>query len=111
MGTLWDFFSLSAIFIGVAYWWDAVRIKELARNIGKQACERAQVQILDDTVQLTKLRLRRNARGRIALWREYRFEFTPDNQVRFPGQIVLHGQRLMRVCVDSPAVIDVDAAP
>jgi hypothetical protein len=90
-----------AALIGLAvlagYWLDAVRSKELARAAGLRACRQADVQLLDDTVELIKLRLRRDAGGRMALYREYRFEFTTDGSVRFRGALAMLGRRVLRL--------------
>lgn len=49
---------------GVAWFWQqALRGKEIARSAGKRACDQAGVQFLDDTVELTRLRWRRDAAG------------------------------------------------
>lgn len=77
------------------FWLDGLRCKEIARAAGRHASEQAQVQFLDDTVELTKLRLRRSAQGRLAWHREYRFEFTRDGDYRIPGAITMLGQRVV----------------
>jgi len=102
-----ELLSFTALILLLIYWWDAVTVKELARRLGRHACERVQLQFLDDTVQLTKTRLRRNARGRLVLWREYRFEFTPNHFTRHPGQVVFLGRQMIRLCAELPEIIDI----
>lgn len=80
----------------VGVWLEAMRSRELARAAGLRACREANVQLLDDTVEIVKLRLRRDAQGRIALYREYRFEFTADGVARFRGTLAMLGRRLLR---------------
>ena len=82
------------------YWLDAMRCKELARAAGRHASQQAQAQFLDDTVELTKLRLRRDAQGRLAWYREYRFEFTRDSTCRNRGALAMLGQRVVRLDLD-----------
>jgi len=82
---------------GLWYWWDALRSRELARIAGRRACERAGVQFLDDTVARSRLRLRRNGRGRLLLSRRYAFEFTSDGEHRYPGSVEVFGARAERV--------------
>lgn len=95
--TAWDII----VFLGIAallwFWLDGLRCKEIARAAGRQASEQAQVQFLDDTVELTKLRLRRSTQGHMAWYREYRFEFTRNGDYRIPGTISMHGQRVVRL--------------
>jgi len=89
---------LLALLAGLAwYTWNAVRAKELARRAGKEACARAEVQFLDDTVALRRLRLKRDARGALRLWREYGFEFTRLGERRYRGSIVLFGTKVNEV--------------
>lgn len=79
------------------YWFEAMRAKELARLAGRRRCEDVGVTFLDDTVVLTRLRLRRDAAGRVALHRGYRFEFASDGGIRYGGEIDLVGGRVTRV--------------
>ncbi len=88
---------LFALAIAALYWVAALRAKELARAAGQQACARAEVQLLDDTVELTRLRLRRTDRGALAWQREYRFEFTRDGATRYRGRIAMAGTRVLAV--------------
>ena len=89
------------VFLGIAgllwFWLDGLRCKEIARAAGRQASEQAQAQFLDDTVELTKLRLRRSVQGRLAWYREYRFEFTRSGDYRISGAISMLGQRVVRL--------------
>lgn len=91
---------LLALVAGVAYWAGAMRSQERARHAGGQACRQQGVQLLDDTVALTRIRLRRDAGGRVALQRDYRFEYTPDGDTRFGGSVRLFGGRVVQVILD-----------
>lgn len=89
------------ILIGFAgggwYWYEAMRAKELARDAGRRRCGEAGVAFLDDTVSLTRLRLRRDADGQLTLYREFQFEFTSDGSARHGGEITLFGHRIARI--------------
>ena len=89
------------LFLGLAallwYWLDAIRCKEIARAAGKHASQQAEAQFLDDTVELTKLRLRRDAQGRLVWYREYCFEFSRDGAYRIRGSLTMLGQRVVRL--------------
>ena len=80
---------------------DTWRANERARRVGRQACERAGVQLLDATVVRTGQRLLWGERG-LALQRHYRFEFSADGAGRHPGEISLEGRQLKRVTLDWP---------
>lgn len=77
------------------YWFDAMRALEAARAAGRRRCAELGLSLLDDTVVLTRLRLRRDGDGRLAVWREYQFEFTGDGNSRHGGEIVLFGGRIV----------------
>jgi hypothetical protein len=96
-----DILWLASIGLGMWYWWDTVRTQELAREAGLRACQKAEVQFLDDTVERKRQWLRRNAHGRIQLCRLYFFEFTSDGNERYQGRIVMFGQALREVEMDA----------
>ena len=91
-------------FLGIAllgwYWTDALRCKEIARAAGRRACEQVEAQFLDDTVEITSMRLRRTSQGRIALYREYRFEFTHNRDYRLRGEIAMLGRHVQRLVLE-----------
>ena len=87
-----------ALFIGGGwYWYDAMRAKELAREAGRRRCDEVGVTFLDDTVSLTRLRIRRDGDGRLAIWREFQFEFSSDGSARYGGEIVLFSGRVRHI--------------
>lgn len=106
-----SFLQLLAL-LGVAvlfwYWLDAMRIKEAAHRIGKRECEKAALFFLDDTVALSRVRLRRDREGYMRIFREYRFEFTSDGSRRYTGEISMQGRHLARLWLE-PFRIPTDA--
>lgn len=76
----------------VFFWWGSVGAKEKARETGRWHCERSEVQFLDDTVELVRLRIRRNYRGQLCFYRTYRFEFCSTGSARFHGMIYMLGR-------------------
>ena len=77
-------------------WWNAARAaSEHAIQVGHAACRRAGVQLLDQTVHATGLRLRRRHDGRMGLERSFRFEYSHDGTDRQRGRMVFHGTRLV----------------
>ncbi|HUW50005.1 MAG TPA: DUF3301 domain-containing protein [Sulfuricella sp.] len=89
-----DLFLLLPFAALVVFWFDSLRALEVARNAGKQACMREGVQFLDDTVTVSALALGRDAQGRIAIRRTYRFEFSDTGDNRLEGTLVLLGARV-----------------
>jgi hypothetical protein len=84
----------------VWYWLDSLRALEHARQVGKRACDDADVQFLDDTVARIALKLVRDESGKRVLRRTYRFEFSETGNSRLEGQVILMGHRLESVTMD-----------
>lgn len=88
-----ELFTLLGLVLVAIYWSDAMRSKERARAAGRAACEGIGAQFLDDTVVLTRTRLRRNAAGALAFQREYRYEYTVNGALREFGHVIVHGRQ------------------
>jgi hypothetical protein len=89
--------ELAAIGLALAaayLWFDSLRAREHAVAAGRAACARYGVQLLDETVAFTRLRLARDAEGRLRLRRTYVFEFSETGDNRRHGAIVMLGARL-----------------
>lgn len=77
-------------------WWSAARAAaERAEQVGRNACHAAGVQLLDQTVHATGLRLRRRDDGRLGFERSFRFEYSGDGVQRHVGRMVLRGDDLV----------------
>ena len=82
------------------YWFNAMRAKELAHQACHRRCNDVGVTFLDDTVALTRLRLRRDSEGRLRIHREYQFEFTSDGSRRYGGEIALLGEYIQYLVLE-----------
>lgn len=78
-------------------WFDSMRALERARGAARARCEAVGVALLDDTVVLRRLRLRRDEAGRLVPWRLYRFEFTGNGWSRHRGRVILRGGHIERL--------------
>ena len=97
---------LAVLGAGGWFWFQSIRILEIAREAGRQTCSRMNVQFLDDTVAGTRLRLARNAYGRRVLRRTYRFEFTETGDSRREGEVVMLGDRVERVAMEPYMIVE-----
>jgi hypothetical protein len=90
---------IGASSLGIAYkaWHSALEAREAANRIAQEACSRAVVQFLDETVAFAGFRWRRDDSGRRRLLRTYTFDYTSDGFERAQGFIVLSGARLEAV--------------
>ena len=96
-----DLLILLIMIGGIAYWLDAIRSKELAREAGRNACKKYELIFLDDSVVIKKVRLRRNTAGSMKLYREYQFEFSSDGAYRYKGDISMIGKYVKNINMDA----------
>lgn len=87
---------LLAAWVG-AWIWRGMGLHDRALGIARRHCKQADVQLLDESVALNRLRPGRGPRGLPGLKRRYAFEFTVTGERRYPGFVELHGQTLMKV--------------
>lgn len=97
---------LLAMGVLIWFWLHSIRILELAREAGRQACMRADVQFLDDTVASTRLQLARDRNGRRILRRTYRFEFSETGNSRREGEVVMLGERVETVTMEPYQILE-----
>lgn len=90
-----DLFWLLALAAVAAYWWQAHAVREQALQMARKRCRELEVQLLDDTVALRGLWLRRGDDGAVHWWRSYLFEFTATGDDRYPGSVEMLGRRLV----------------
>lgn len=102
-----EFIILFVLVAAIFYWIDTIFAKEIAVKHGKERCKELGVTFLDETVEITKTRLKRNPRGTILFRREYSFEFSSDGIRRYTGSIVMLG----KVLVDLTMSAYPDASP
>ncbi len=92
-----EFIILFILVAIIFYWIDTIRTKEIAVVHGKNACKDAGVTFLDQTVEIKKVRLKRNSRGAVAFYREYQFEFSSDGIRRVDAVIIMLGKQLLHL--------------
>jgi hypothetical protein len=88
---MWELAAILAIAGGVLLWTDSLRARERAVRAGRSACERYELQFLDDTVSFARIRLARNEDGELRIARTYTFEFSDTGNNRRQGAIVMLG--------------------
>jgi hypothetical protein len=79
---------LLLILAGAYAWQSALRERERARAMCFDLCMQANVQLLDQTVALQRMRLIRVPQG-LRLRRDYRFDFSVDGRDRHRGTLSL----------------------
>jgi hypothetical protein len=93
----WELLATAGLAALAWFWWDGLRKREIAIAAARTACQRAGVQLLDETVALARMRLRRDENQRARLYREFAFEFSDTGDNRQPGRVYLLGNRLLDI--------------
>jgi hypothetical protein len=88
---MWEALAIVLLVAGALLWADSLRARERAVRAGRSACERYQLQFLDDTVSFARLRLARDDGGQLKIARTYTFEFSDTGNNRRHGAIVMLG--------------------
>jgi hypothetical protein len=104
-----DFITLFYLFVLVAcgwLWLKSIRMIEIARIAAREACNKADVQFLDDSVASTGLKLERNRFGSRVLRRTYRFEFSETGNSRHEGLVILLGDSIESVTMDPYQILN-----
>jgi hypothetical protein len=88
---MWEVAAILLFATGIFLWLDSLRARERAVQAGKSACQRYELQFLDDTVSFAKMRLARDDEGQLKIARTYTFEFSDTGNNRRHGAIVMLG--------------------
>ena len=89
-----DAILLMLFVFAAAWWWRGYAVKEVALRSTRQHCHELQVQLLDESVVMRGLWLKRDARGLLRVRRSYEFEFTSTGDERYYGCTVMLGPRV-----------------
>lgn len=85
---------LTLLLAVVYHWWQSQKIKEIALVYTRRQCKELDLQLLDDNINLRGFWLKRNAQGRMSIWRSYNFEFSSTGDERYRGRVVTLGRRV-----------------
>ncbi|MFA5530638.1 MAG: DUF3301 domain-containing protein [Thiohalomonadaceae bacterium] len=84
----------------VGWWFNALRARDVALRAARTACQRHDLQLLDETVAVVRIRPARDPAGHMGLRRWYRFEFSDDNENRREGRVEVLGRRAYATHLD-----------
>lgn len=94
-------FGLLLVIAAVVWFWmEALRARERVLRVCASACKQMDVQLLDQTVSLSRLSLRRGASGKLRFARTFGFEYSTNGADRWPGRALLLGRRVESVQLD-----------
>ncbi len=93
---------LFVLAILVWLWQYNLRLREIAIHKCKISCRTMELQLLDETVALHKIRISKDNRNQVKLLRRYQFEFSLDGYDRYEGSITFLGQVVDHIQLDHP---------
>lgn len=98
---------------GLWFWSDNLASRERMTEACARICLEMQLQFLDETVALARLRLMRTNSGWLQFKRLYVFEFSKSGSDRWKGRALLTGRRVESVQLDNPQGVTIltGAAP
>ncbi len=79
------------------FWQNTLRARESALHAARELCRFQQLQLLDATVTLQSLRLRRDKDGWLRLRRTFLFSYSDTGENRRTGFILMTGNRIEQV--------------
>lgn len=95
-------FLLVAILLVVYIWFESLRLREFVIKHCNHLCQESDLQMLDQTVALISLSLKKTSNGGLALKRKYQFEVSGNGVDRFPGYITLFGSSIIESRLEGP---------
>ena len=95
-------FFIFVIALLIWFWYDTMQAREQAIVLGKRHCQNDGLQLLDETVSLSSLKLRRNGDGQMMFRRVYDFEFSDNGDNRRVGSITLLGRHTESIQLEPP---------
>lgn len=75
-------------------WFDSFTAREAGIEAVRRACAAEGLQLLDETIALRSLRLKRNEDGQMTLARVYCFEYSDTGDNRRRGSVYLLGHKV-----------------
>ena len=96
--------AVALLALVVVFWHSSLAARELANRVAQETCTGAQVQMLDGTVAIHRLRIVRGSDQPLAWHRTYVFDYTADGYSRQRGFVVLTGDNVDTVGLGPRAV-------
>lgn len=82
-------------------WWIDRGVKQAAFQMAKHHCENHGVQLLDDNVRQIYIKLIRDSKGTLRLYRQFQFEFTSTGERRHQGRLEMMGGKKTHIELDA----------
>ncbi len=78
----------------VLLWQSNMSARETATSAARDTCSRQQLQLLDGTVELQRMRPIRSETGTLVFRRVFQFSYSPDGTIRQSGFVIMLGNQI-----------------
>lgn len=95
--TLTNLATLLLVALAIVVIWQHIGIASMAERVARQRCKQEGVVLLDQTIVMHTFRLTRSTHSLFTLERHFRFEFSTVGDVRYQGDIIFKGKRLISI--------------
>lgn len=82
-------------------WWIDRGIKQYAYVLAVDYCKQQDILLLDDTVQQTKLSIKRDENGSLRIHRYFKFEFTSTGERRYTATFEFSHRNIKNIQLDA----------
>ena len=81
----------------VYIWYETLRLREYVLIKCQQICRESQLQLLDHTIALTAMSIKRRPGNGLRLYRCYGFEYSINGTERLRGYVDMAGRKILAV--------------
>ncbi|MBF0448722.1 MAG: DUF3301 domain-containing protein [Magnetococcales bacterium] len=90
------------LLLGVGFfWYSTMRARERGLTIARQVCSEIGMPLLDDTIFLSHLSLKRAAGGQLKISRVYTFRYLGERNHIYHASLILVGERQESLLLDT----------
>jgi hypothetical protein len=89
-----DLILIALLLTAYLYWFNGQWAKEIALKAVRAHCLKLEVQMLDEYVALSRIRLKREQTGKMRLRRTFLFEFSSTGNERYNGVCMMLGRKV-----------------
>jgi hypothetical protein len=100
--TFYPLIVLGGISLIVLLWYEGMRSREFVISVCRRKCKEYELQLLDQTVSLSRFTFRRNSAWGLSVHREYRFEVSSNGSDRLKGYVEMQGRYLISLQIENP---------
>lgn len=91
---------LALLVLVLLVWYESLRFREAVTKMCGQICEQSGLQLLDQTVSLTSLSVRRSPLNRFQIYRIYQFDVSTSGADRRPGYVAMAGKYVEAIQIE-----------